>query len=70
MVLAITLSVLSAISSDTELFSEKVHWSTASYSIADDYYDGKISVVSSLGVGVQKAKQERHRELEHNASQY
>lgn len=40
------------------------------FSIADDYYDGKISVVSSLGAGVQKAKQERHREWEQNASQY
>lgn len=40
------------------------------FSIADDYYDDKISVVSSLGAGVQKAKQERHRELEQNASQY
>lgn len=39
------------------------------FSIADDYYDDKISVVSSLGAGVQKAKQERHRELEQNASQ-
>lgn len=70
MVLAITLPVVSAISSDSELFSGKVHWSSASYSIADDYYAGKIFVVSSLGAGVQKAKQERHRELEHNGSQY